>query len=93
MPSGGELDVGALVGRRVDDLRVLGAMGPLYTGKIESLHIEKDVVREATRGQQVGLKIKDFNKARIGDLVESFQAAEAKYVKPWQPQGKIYYPW
>ncbi len=72
--------------------RVLGAMGPLYTGKIESLHIEKDVVREATRGQQVGLKIKDFNKARIGDLVESFQAAEIKYVKSWQPQGKIYYP-
>ncbi|MBW2506117.1 MAG: hypothetical protein JRD19_03490 [Deltaproteobacteria bacterium] len=72
--------------------RVLGAMGPLYTGKIESLHIEKDVVREATRGQQVGLKIKDFNKARIGDMVESFQAAEVKYVKPWQPQGKIYYP-
>jgi len=72
--------------------RVLGAMGPLYTGKIESLHIEKDAVREATKGQQVGLKIRNFNKARIGDLVESFQVAETRYDKPWQPQGKIYYP-
>ena len=71
--------------------RVLGAMGPLYTGKIESLHIEKDAVREAAKGRHVGLKIRDFNKARVGDLVESFQAAELKYEKPWQPHGKIYY--
>jgi len=72
--------------------RVVGAMGPLYTGKIESLHIEKDAVREAVQGQQVGLKIKDFNKARIGDLVETFRTSAAHKVKPWQPQGKIFYP-
>ena len=72
--------------------RVLGAMGPMYTGMIESLHIEKNAVREAGKGQQVGLKIRDFNKARLGDLVESFQATATNYVKPWQPQGKIYYP-
>jgi translation initiation factor IF-2 len=72
--------------------RVLGAMGPMYTGRIESLHIEKDAVREATQGQQVGLKIRDFNKANVGDLVESFQSDSGSYIKPWQPQGKIYYP-
>lgn len=72
--------------------RILSAMGPVYTGKIESLHIEKDAVREAYKGQQVGLKISDFNKARIGDLVESFQLVAGKYDKPWQPQGRIYYP-
>jgi translation initiation factor IF-2 len=75
-----------------DHFRVLGAMGLLYTGKIESLHIEKDTVTEATKGQQVGLKIKDFNKAKIGDLVETFVAVQARHEKPWQPQGKIYYP-
>lgn len=72
--------------------RVLGAMGSLYTGTIESLHIEKDVVREASKGQQVGLKINDFNKAKIGDLVESFKSASGKPGKSWQPQGRIYYP-
>lgn len=72
--------------------RILTAMGPVYTGKIESLHIEKDAVREATRGQQVGLKISDFNKVAIGDLVESFQPDSGKQTKPWQSQGKIVYP-
>lgn len=72
--------------------RVVGAMGALYTGTIESLHIEQDAVREAAKGQQVGLKIKDFSKARIGDLVESFKAGPGKQVRAWQPQGRIYYP-
>ena len=72
--------------------RVVGAMGPMYVGTIESLHIEKDAVREATKGQRAGLKIKDFNKARVGDLVESFQATPGEYSRPWQPTGKIYYP-
>ena len=72
--------------------RVIDAMGPVYTGTVESLHIEKDAVREAHKGQQVGLKIHDFNKARIGDLVESFQLPAGQSRKPWQPRGKIYYP-
>ena len=72
--------------------RVVGAMGPMYTGTISSLHIEKDVVREARKGQQAGLKINDFNRVKLGDLVESFQTGAGHYVRPWQPQGKIYYP-
>jgi len=83
-----------LTGRLVlgNSFRLLGAMGPMYTGRIESLHIEKDAVTEAVKGQKVGLKIRDFNKVRVGDLVESFRAAAEHYAKPWQPQGKIYYP-
>jgi translation initiation factor IF-2 len=72
--------------------RVLDPMGPIYTGTIESLHMEKDAVSEARKGQQVGLKITDFNKARIGDLVESFLVKAQQYGKPWQPQGKIFHP-
>ena len=72
--------------------RILSAMGPVYTGTIASLHIEKDVVREAGKGQKVGLKIRDFNRVKIGDLVESFHAGSGEYLKPWEPQGKIYYP-
>jgi len=72
--------------------RILGAMGQIYSGKIESLHIGKDAVREAAKGQQVGLKIRDFNKARIGYLVESFQADSGLLGKSWQPLGRILYP-
>ena len=64
----------------------------MYVGKIESLYIEKNAVIEAKKGQQVGLKIRDFNKVKIADLVESFQPGGGQQVKPWQPQGKIYYP-
>ena len=72
--------------------RIVGAMGTKYIGIIESLHIEKNAVREATRGQQVGLKIRDFNRGRLGDLVESYQPTVMQYVKPWFPRGKIFYP-
>ena len=72
--------------------RVVGAMGLKYIGIIESLHIEKNAVREATRGQQVGLKIRDFNRGKLGDLVETYLPTAIQYVKPWYPQGKILYP-
>ncbi len=71
--------------------RVVGVMGPMYTGIIESLHIEKDTVNKATRGQQVGLKIRDFKKAKIGDLVESFKPGAQHIQQPWQPKGAIFY--
>ena len=67
-------------------------MGLKYIGIIESLHIEKNAVREATRGQQVGLKIRDFNRGKLGDLVESYLPTAIQYVKPWYPQGKIFCP-
>lgn len=72
--------------------RIVGAMGLKYIGIIESLHIEKNAVREATRGQQVGLKIRDFNRGKLRDLVESYLPTAIQYVKPWYPQGKILYP-
>ena len=72
--------------------RVIGAMGgPMYTGVIESLHIEKDVVKEATVGQQVGVKISDFSKAKIGDLVECFEIRKPKGGGPWYPRGGVFH--
>jgi len=64
----------------------------VYSGTIESLHIEKDAVREVHKGQRVGLKIRDFNKARIGDMVETFNTAAGQWQKPWVPRGMIIYP-
>ncbi|MDX1775425.1 MAG: hypothetical protein R3297_02475 [Desulfobulbales bacterium] len=75
-----------------NSFRILGAMGLKYTGEVNSLHIEEAVVREATKGQQVGLKIKDFNKAKLGDIIECFQSAKRENTKPWAARGKVYYP-
>lgn len=69
--------------------RVISAMGPVYTGRIESLHIEKDAVQKATVGQQVGLKINDFNKVEVGYLVESFSPQKQRGPKPWEPRGEV----
>jgi translation initiation factor IF-2 len=68
--------------------RVISAMGPVYTGIIESIHIGDKAVQKVTPGQQAGIKIRDFNKARIGDLVESFRPLHQK-VQRWHASGKI----
>lgn len=68
--------------------RVISAVGPVYSGTVESLHIGKEAVQKATPGQQVGIRIRDFNKARIGDLVESFRPLPQK-VRIWEPRGEI----
>jgi len=70
--------------------RIISAMGPVYTGKIESLHIEKDVVKEAKKGQKVGLKISDFNQAKKGDLVETYEKKKSEASATWHPRGRVY---
>jgi translation initiation factor IF-2 len=85
---GCEVLQGALVqGKK---FRIISAMGPVYTGKIESLHIEKDAVKEAKKGQKVGLKISDFNQAKKGDLVEIFEKQKPEASAPWHPRGRVY---
>jgi translation initiation factor IF-2 len=72
-----------------NNFRVISAMGPSYTGKIESLHMEKDAVQMAKKGQQVGLKVSDFKKTKVGDQVECFEFAHTERHKSWQPTGKV----
>jgi translation initiation factor IF-2 len=72
------------------NFRVITAMGPVYSGKIGSLHVEKDAVREAKVGQKVGLKISEFNQASIGDLVECYEKLQAEGHVPWQAKGGIF---
>ena len=68
--------------------RIISAIGPIYVGTIESLHVGQGVTQKAMPGSEVGIKIKDFNKAHIGDLVESFRYLPQK-VRPWEPQGQV----
>lgn len=70
--------------------RVISAMGPIFTGRIESMHIEKNNVQKATAGQQVGLKINNFQKARVGDMVECLKRLPGKKEAPWQPTAGVF---
>ena len=69
--------------------RVISAMGPVYEGVIESLHIEDTAVRKAVPGQQAGIRIKQFSSAKIGDLVESFRPPPPVKARTWEPTGQI----
>lgn len=70
--------------------RIVSAMGAVYTGEIESLHIQKDSVKEAKPHQQVGIKIIGLKKASIGDLVECFEISRPSGGKLWQPKGGVF---
>lgn len=79
--SSGRLSVG-------ERFRLIGAMGVLYEGRIESLHIERDPVRVAVAPQEVGLQISDFQRATVGDLIESFRPGGPPPLV-WQPKPGV----
>ena len=45
----------------------------IYEGEIESLKRFKDDVNEVARGYECGIKLKDFNDVKVGDLIECYQ--------------------
>jgi translation initiation factor IF-2 len=87
---------GLIIGCEIQDgslavgqhFRIISAMGPVYSGTIESLHIREEAVQKAAQGQQVGIRIKDFDKAKVGDLVEVYRHIPQK-TRPWEPKGQI----
>jgi len=70
--------------------RIISDPGVVYTGNLDSLHIEKEAVTEAVVGQQVGIKISAFKRGRIGDLVESFEMGRPKSSARWHPRGGVF---
>jgi translation initiation factor IF-2 len=69
--------------------RVISAMGQVYTGRVQSLHIENNPVKKATVGQQVGIKIPGFDRGRVGDWVECFETVRERSSEPWRPRGGV----
>ncbi len=75
------------------NFRVISAMGPIYTGKIESLQIENNPVQAAKAHDQVGIKVAGLRKqVKIGDLVECFQAVRYDKGGVWHPKGGVFKP-
>lgn len=82
--TGGRLEMGK-------NFRIITAMGPAYTGKISSLQIERKNVKPGKTGQQVGIKIPDWQKAKVGDLVECFETIQASDEATWKPRSGIFH--
>jgi translation initiation factor IF-2 len=45
----------------------------IYTGKIESLKRFKEDVQEVARGFECGVKLKDYNDVKVGDVIECYE--------------------
>ena len=72
------------------DFRVITAMGPAYNAKITSLQIERKNVKVGKVGQQVGIKIPDWKKAKVGDLIECFETVIPGGSDAWQPRSGVF---
>ena len=70
--------------------RVITAMGPSYSGKISSLQVERKNVKVGKPGQEIGIKITDWDKAKIGDLVECYATEHDSSRTPWRPRGGVF---
>ncbi len=62
--------------RRDARFRLLRDHVVVYTGEIESLKRMKDDVREVKEGFECGIKLKNFNDIREGDVLEFFEVKE-----------------
>ena len=70
--------------------RVISAMGPAYSGKISSLQVERRNVKAGRKGQEVGIKIDNWQKARIDDLVECYSIVKPDRPGPWKPRPGVF---
>ncbi|ABK15898.1 translation initiation factor 2 GTPase [Syntrophobacter fumaroxidans] len=71
------------------NFRVVKAMGPVFTSRIESLQVEKRPVREVRAGQQAGLKVTGFVDVRVGDYIECFDPPVGRRSSAWSPRGAV----
>ena len=72
-----------------DHFRIISAMGPVYSGVLESLHMGEHKTQKATAGQKVGIKIRNFKTVQTGDLVESYRRSFPQKNITWEPRGAI----
>ena len=70
--------------------RVITAMGSAYSGKISSLQVERKNVKIGKPGQQIGIKISNWNKARVDDLVECYTVVKPGGIGPWKPRPGVF---
>ncbi len=61
-----------VIQRSSDGIRVIRDNIVVYQGKIASLKIVKEDVREVQKGHECGILIENFNDIKVGDILENF---------------------
>ena len=64
--------------KRNNDIRLIRDGIVIYTGLIDALKRFKDDVNEVKHGFECGIRIKNFNDIKVGDVIESFEQKEIK---------------
>ena len=63
---------------RANKIRIIRDGIVAFEGELDSLKRFKDDVKEVTKGYECGIKIKNYNDIREGDVIESFEHVEVK---------------
>lgn len=63
---------------RANKIRIIRDGIVAYQGELDSLKRFKEDVKEVAKGYECGIKIKNYNDIREGDIIESFEQVEVK---------------
>ncbi|MCG8307992.1 MAG: translation initiation factor IF-2 [Cytophagales bacterium] len=64
--------------KRNNNIRLIRDGIVIYTGEIDALKRFKEDANEVKHGFECGIRIKNFNDIKIGDIIESFEQKEVK---------------
>ena len=64
--------------KRNNDIRVVRDGIVIFTGEIDALKRFKDDANEVKHGFECGIRLKNFNDIKVGDVIESFEQKEIK---------------
>ncbi len=64
--------------KRNSDIRLIRDGIVIYSGEIEALKRFKEDVNEVKQGYECGIKIKNFNDIKVGDVIEAYEQKELK---------------
>ena len=64
--------------KRNNNIRLVRDGIVIYTGEIDALKRFKEDVTEVKNGFECGIRIKNFNDIKVGDVIESFEQKEIK---------------
>ena len=64
--------------KRNNDIRLVRDGIVIYTGTIDALKRFKEDTNEVKKGYECGIRIKNFNDIKVGDIIESFEQKEIK---------------
>jgi translation initiation factor IF-2 len=63
---------------RNNKIRIIRDGIVIYTGELDSLKRFKEDVKDATKGYECGIRIKNYNDIHVGDNIEAFEQIEVK---------------